>query len=94
MDKLLDKTFDAAYCSGTEKDEDGKTICKVYSTYQRNEVAERYQREDGSIYIVIRHKTQEESAKRRQRAATKLERAIADGVAIRDRIGKVRWIKH
>ena len=92
MDKLLDKSFDATYCIGGKKNEDGTD--QVFSTFQRNEVAERYQREDGSIYIKIRHKTLEESRKRRERAAKKLENAIDSGEAIRDRLGKIKWKKH
>lgn len=91
-DKLLDKTLDGAYCIGGQNNDDGTP--KVYSTYQRNEVAERWQRPDGSIYIKIRHKTKEESEKRRERAAKKLKAAIENGDAVRDRIGRVKWIKH
>lgn len=93
MDKLLEKTFDAAYCLGGKKHRNEDGTPKVYSTYQRNEVVERYQRPDGSTYLVVRHKTIEESEKRRIREAKKLRDAIEKGEAVRDRIGRVKWIK-
>lgn len=92
-DKLLDESLYACY-EKNDVDEEGNATSKVYSTYQRNEVAQRWKREDGSIYITVRHKTKSEAETARKREAETLQKAIDEGQAIRDRIGKVKWKKH
>lgn len=90
---LLDESGEAAYCKNGVDDE-GNATCKVYSTYQRNEVAQRWQREDGSVYVTVRLKTKDEAAEVRRKSQEALDKAIEEGMAIRDRIGRVKWKRH
>lgn len=92
-DVLLDENFHAAY-EKLHIDDEGNVTSKVYSTYQRNEVAQRWQRPDGTIYITTRNKTLVESEKLRKKEAESLQKAIDEGRAVRDRIGRVKWRKH
>lgn len=61
-----------------------------YSLYQRTEAMEIYS--DGTTKI--RFKTRYESEFVRKQIKESLDKAIEDGRAIRDRIGRVKWIKH
>lgn len=90
-DKLIHEDMYAAYCKD-EVDDEGNKTCKPYSTYQRNEVAQLWEREDGSVYVTVRPKTREESEKVRREVQESIDRATANGEAIRDRIERTKWL--
>lgn len=91
---FLDETMYACYTKGKEMGEDGKMVEKVYSTFQRNEVAQMWQRKDGSVFVTVRPKTGEESNKMRKEETESLQKALDSGEAARDRIGRIIWKKH
>lgn len=85
MDKavLIGESHEAAY------EKDGK----VCSAYQRNEVVSLWEK-DGKRFVTVRNKTAHEQKEQREKEHTALQKAIAAGKAVRDRIGRIRWIKH
>lgn len=62
---------------------------KVYSSYQRSEVAQL--RKDGTV--TFRRKTPAEFKKMLEEERRLREKAINNGLAIRDRLGRTIWKK-
>lgn len=93
MNKLIGGTGEATYWKDSVDDESNKTR-QVCSTYQRNEIAQFWEREDGSVFVTVRFKTADEATETRMEDKGALDKAIAEGRAIRDRVGRVKWKKH
>lgn len=81
--KIIDTSTYAAY------EKDGV----IRSAYQRREHVTLWEEEDGSITTEVRHLTKKELRYLERSAQELLDKAIADGKAVRDRVGRVRWIK-